>query len=55
MHDLLFHIGMGKTGTSSIQYALDSSADRLAAKGVRYLGMWMGERFLRSSWTSSVA
>ena len=42
MHDFLFHIGMGKTGTSSIQYALDLSADRLAAKGLRYLGMWMG-------------
>jgi len=42
MHDLLFHIGMGKTGTSSIQCALETSSDRLDAAGVRYLGMWMG-------------
>ncbi|WEJ80458.1 hypothetical protein EQ718_16360 (plasmid) [Paracoccus versutus] len=38
--NLILHIGMGKTGTSAIQAALSSSADRLAAQGAEYLGMW---------------
>ena len=37
---LVIHIGMGKTGTSSIQAALDKSSDRLLAQGAEYLGMW---------------
>lgn len=39
---LILHIGMGKTGTSSIQKALAESAEPLAGQGVRYLGMWFG-------------
>lgn len=37
---IIFHIGMGKTGTSSIQQALQQNTDRLAAQKVAYLGMW---------------
>lgn len=38
--ELILHIGMGKTGSSAIQAALLASADRLAAQGAEYLGMW---------------
>jgi hypothetical protein len=38
--EVIFHLGMGKTGTSSLQAALGKSANRLKAQGVRYLGMW---------------
>jgi len=37
---ILFHIGMGKTGTSSIQQALQQNTKQLAARKVAYLGMW---------------
>lgn len=37
---LILHIGMGKTGTSSIQAALRSSKEELAKQKVHYLGMW---------------
>jgi hypothetical protein len=37
---ILFHIGMGKTGTSSIQRALQDNEKTLAAQKVEYLGMW---------------
>ncbi len=37
---IIFHIGMGKTGTSSIQNALASNAETLAAQNACYLGMW---------------
>jgi hypothetical protein len=37
---LFIHIGMGKTGTTSIQAALKKSSDRLVAQGAEYLGMW---------------
>ena len=37
---LIVHIGMGKTGTSSIQKALRQNEARLAAQSVAYLGMW---------------
>lgn len=37
---LILHIGMGKTGSSAIQHALKANADRLAAQGAEYLGMW---------------
>lgn len=40
---LFFHIGMGKTGTSSIQSALTSSREVLAEKGVHYMGMWFDQ------------
>lgn len=45
---LILHIGMGKTGTSSIQKALEASHEKLAEQDVHYLGMWLdmlGEPF----------
>ena len=36
----IFHIGMGKTGTSSIQRALNLNSDTLAGQKAHYLGMW---------------
>ncbi|SNT27766.1 hypothetical protein SAMN05421763_10885 [[Luteovulum] sphaeroides subsp. megalophilum] len=38
--EVILHIGMGKTGTSSIQTALEQNADALRRQGVDYLGMW---------------
>lgn len=38
--DVILHIGMGKTGTSSIQHALFSNPDALRAQNTLYLGMW---------------
>ncbi len=57
---LVVHIGMGKTGTSSIQRALATSQPGLASQRAAYLGMWfdmidpaytglMGERRFRTS------
>ena len=40
MIEVIFHIGMGKTGTTSLQHALQSSGDALQAAGIRYMGMW---------------
>lgn len=40
---IIFHIGMGKTGTSSIQQSLVESKSALAAQKIRYLGMWFNE------------
>lgn len=37
---LILHIGMGKTGTSSIQHALNASRNDLLANKTQYLGMW---------------
>lgn len=37
---VIMHIGMGKTGTSSIQKALRDNKDRLAGQDAAYLGMW---------------
>ncbi|MCJ1903413.1 sulfotransferase domain-containing protein [Paracoccus versutus] len=37
---LILHIGMGKTGTSSIQEAFSANSDDLRTQGVCYLGMW---------------
>ncbi|MBO9357382.1 polysaccharide biosynthesis protein [Bordetella petrii] len=37
---LIFHVGMGKTGSSAIQAALAANAERLAAQKAEYLGMW---------------
>ncbi len=37
---LFLHVGMGKTGTSSIQNALKSAETVLNEQGVHYLGMW---------------
>lgn len=38
---LIFHIGMGKTGTTSIQWAMENNQKALADQGVCYLGMWL--------------
>ncbi|WMS45364.1 hypothetical protein RDV64_23720 (plasmid) [Acuticoccus sp. MNP-M23] len=38
--DIIFHIGMGKTGTSSIQRALQTGTKALAPHNAHYLGMW---------------
>ncbi|MGR3609960.1 MAG: hypothetical protein ACU0BN_14060 [Sulfitobacter sp.] len=37
---LFLHVGMGKTGTSSIQNALKSAEGNLQGQGAHYLGMW---------------
>ncbi len=37
---LVVHIGMGKTGTSSIQKRLSESGDALRTQSACYLGMW---------------
>lgn len=39
---IVFHIGMGKTGTTSIQQTLLGASDQLATQNARYLGMWFG-------------
>ncbi|WP_172327643.1 hypothetical protein [Mangrovicoccus sp. HB161399] len=41
MAEAIFHIGMGKTGTSSIQAALLGNSAALEAARTRYMGMWM--------------
>lgn len=38
--ELILHIGMGKTGSSSIQHALAASAEVLHDQRAAYLGMW---------------
>lgn len=40
---LILHVGMGKTGTSSIQNVLKARNEQLHAQGVHYLGMWFVE------------
>lgn len=37
---LILHIGMGKTGSSAIQHALDASGIQLKKQNAQYLGMW---------------
>ena len=37
---LILHVGMGKTGTSSIQKALEANQAGLKAQKAHYLGMW---------------
>lgn len=39
---IIFHIGMGKTGTSSLQQTLAANADELQQQKTHYLGMWFG-------------
>ena len=41
MMRVTFHVGMGKTGSSTIQSALTQNIQELADKGVTYLGQWM--------------
>ncbi|PKH43485.1 hypothetical protein SAMN05192575_108112 [Nocardioides alpinus] len=38
MTDVFFHVGLAKTGTTTIQAALEASAGRLAAEGVLFPG-----------------
>lgn len=40
MVEVIFHIGMGKTGTTSIQRALEGSKASLAIQKTEYLGRW---------------
>lgn len=40
---IVFHIGMGKTGTTSIQYALRNGAAALDKQKAAYLSMWFEE------------
>lgn len=40
---IIFHIGMGKTGTSSIQHALSENRAALAERNMHYLGMWFSD------------
>lgn len=37
---VVLHIGMGKTGTSSIQESLLRNSERLSQRGIAYLGLW---------------
>lgn len=43
MTKLILHIGMGKTGTTSIQNVLRTGTEQLKAQKVHYLGMWFDE------------
>lgn len=38
MADVFLHVGLAKTGTTTIQAALDEAAERLAAEGVLFPG-----------------
>lgn len=38
---LVLHVGMGKSGSTSIQHALRSHHGELASQGVEFLGMWL--------------
>lgn len=49
---LYLHIGMGKTGTTSIQSALADSKDRLLTQNAHYYGMWFN--FLDPKFTGVV-
>lgn len=40
---IVFYIGMGKTGTTSIQHALRSGSNALASQRAAYLSMWFEE------------
>lgn len=39
--EITFHVGMGKTGTSSVQSALAQNRDILAESNYEYLGLWL--------------
>lgn len=38
--EVIFHVGMGKTGTTTIQKALGAATETLTAAGISYQGMW---------------
>lgn len=40
VHEVTFHVGMGKTGTTTIQKALGAATETLASEGVSYQGIW---------------
>jgi hypothetical protein len=40
---IIFHVGMGKTGTTSIQVALRQNAKTLRDQNVKYLGLWFDQ------------
>ncbi|MFH1792957.1 MAG: hypothetical protein ABIK36_18605 [Pseudomonadota bacterium] len=42
MPKFIFHVGMGKTGSTTIQAALAENTSALAANGYLYLGQWLG-------------
>lgn len=42
MAQIVFHVGMGKTGSTTIQRALQKNISTLIAAGYRYLGQWQG-------------
>ena len=44
MADVVLHVGLPKTGTTTIQGALEASADRLAAEGVLFPGGHRAQR-----------
>ena len=37
----IVHVGMGKTGSSSIQQVLDDNQSNLEQQSVRYIGAWL--------------
>jgi hypothetical protein len=53
---IIFHIGMGKTGTSSIQVALRENKELLKEQNAHYFGMWfdmLDSKFFGLSGTSN--
>lgn len=42
MPKFIFHVGMGKTGSTTIQAALANNASALAERRYLYLGQWLG-------------
>ena len=48
---LIIHVGMGKTGSTSIQMALGSNENLLAENGVKYLGLMLENTPLPKSYT----
>lgn len=42
MAQIVFHVGMGKTGSTTIQRVLQKNPGALAAAGYDYLGTWQG-------------
>mgnify|MGYP001070380864 CR=1 FL=1 len=53
---LIFHIGAGKTGTSSIQHTLNTQQDELRRQGYWYLGLMLEHAFCqRHPWQKASA
>lgn len=47
---LILHIGMGKTGSTSIQRTLKTSKSQLLTKGIKYLGLMLEEHPLETDY-----